>query len=201
MGQRRPAHRWPVAVVVLTTALLYAACSGGSEAADTTLADVRASESTPTSTAKPTGEDYEAEASDFRHLSTMTPVRGFFVDNRLGHLDEAVAIAEANEGGVYPVGTIIQLVPQEAMVKRATGWSPATSDWEFFFLDVTADGVTIEERGKDQVVNRFGGNCADCHAAAEPKYDFVCEDTHGCEALPIGEDIIEAIQKADPRPR
>ena len=71
----------------------------------------------------------------------MTPVRGFFVDNRLGHLDEAVAIAEANEGGTYPVGTILQLVPQEAMVKRRRASSPATNDWEFFSLDVTPEGT------------------------------------------------------------
>ena len=145
-------------------------------------------------------EDFEAQADDFRNLRTMTPVRGFFVDNFLGHLDEAVAIAEANEGGVYPVGTVLQLVPQEAMVKRRAGWNRATNDWEFFFLDVDEQGTTIAVRGADEVVNRFDGNCASCHQAAEPKYDLVCENDHGCEPLPIGRDVIEAIQDGDPRP-
>ena len=86
------------------------------------------------------------------------------------------------------------------MVKRRKGWNPATKDWEFFFLDVDAKGTTIVTRGADEVVNRFGGNCASCHEAARPEFDMVCENDHGCEPLPIGHDVIEAIQKADPRP-
>lgn len=154
---------------------------------------------TRTTAADPT-EDFEASADDFTNINDMTPVRGFFVDNRLGYLEEALAIAEANEGGVYPVGTIIQLVPQEAMIKRHAGWNPATNDWEFFFLDVTQEGTTILTRGADEVVNRFGGNCAECHQAAEPRFDLVCEDDHGCEPLPIDDTVIEGIQQADPRP-
>lgn len=146
-------------------------------------------------------EDYVIEASEFVNIQDMTPVRGFFVDNRLGHLDEAIAVAEDPEGGTYPVGTIIQLVPQEAMVKRAPGFDPASNDWEFFSLDVTAQGTEILTRGGAEVVNRFGGSCSGCHGAAEPRFDFVCEDAHGCEPLPIGEDVIEGIQQADPRPR
>jgi hypothetical protein len=52
------------------------------------------------------------------------------------------------------------------------------------------------------VVNRFSGtSCAGCHSAAEPQFDFVCENDHGCAPLPVGDDVITAIQKADPRPR
>jgi hypothetical protein len=145
-------------------------------------------------------EDFVPEAADFTNLHTMTKVRGFYVDNRLGHLDEALAVANSPDGGEYPVGTIIQLVPQEAMVKRRAGFSPATNDWEFFFLDVSPAGTVIAVRGTDDVVNRFGGNCASCHSAAEPQFDMVCEDDHGCEPLPIGDDVILAIQEADPRP-
>ena len=145
-------------------------------------------------------EDFEATAADFVSLKAMTPVSGYFIANKLGKLDEAVAVAKNPDGGVYPVGTIIQLVPQEAMVKRAKGWSAATNDWEFFFLDVTADGATIVTRGAEKTVNRFGGNCASCHALAEPKFDFVCEQTHGCDPLPIDRKVIEGIQAADPRP-
>jgi hypothetical protein len=146
-------------------------------------------------------EDFVPEAGDFRNLHTMTKVRGFYIDNRLGHLDEALAVAGSPDGGEYPVGTIIQLVPQEAMVKRRDGFSPATNDWEFYFLSVSADGTVIETRGREDVVNRFGGNCASCHSLAEPEFDFVCEQDHGCDPLPIGRDVITAVQEADPRPR
>lgn len=146
-------------------------------------------------------EDLVMQADDFVNIHDMTPVRGFFVDNPLGHLDEAIAVADDPEGGVYPVGTIIQLVPQEAMVKRAPGFDAASNDWEFFSLEVTAEGTTILTRGGAGVVNQFGGTCVDCHSLARPEFDFVCEDDHGCEPLPIGDDVIGSLQEADPRPR
>jgi hypothetical protein len=145
-------------------------------------------------------EDYVAEAGDFRNLHTMTKVRGFYLDNRLGHLEEALAVANSPSGGEYPVGTVIQLVPQEAMVKRQKGFSPSTRDWEFFFLSVNEMGTTIERRGTSDVVNRFGGNCASCHQGAAARFDGVCEQNHGCAPLPIGPDVFHAIQESDPRP-
>ena len=145
-------------------------------------------------------QDFVAQAGDFRNLHTMTKVRNFYVDNRLGHLDQALAVANSPNGGTYPVGTIIQLVPQEAMVKRHKGFSPATRDWEFFFLSVTPMGTTIEKRGTADVVNRFGGNCASCHQGAAARFDGVCEENHGCAPLPIGPDVFHAIQESDPRP-
>ena len=146
-------------------------------------------------------EDFVIQAADFKNLHDMTAVRGFFVDNKLGHLKQAVAMATANKGGSYPVGTILQLVPQEAMIKRHKGFNPKTSDWEFFFLTTDATGTKIVTRGGDEVVNRFGLNCASCHVAARGKFDMVCEKSHGCAPLPVGDDIIHAVQAADPRPR
>ncbi len=157
-----------------------------------------------TATAKPKSdptEDLVMADIDFVNLHDMTPVRGFFVANRLGHLKETLAIANSPNGGKYPVGTVIQLVPQEAMVKRRAGFNPATKDWEFFFLTTDATGTKIDKRGGTEVVNRFGGNCFSCHAAAQGKFDLVCEKDHGCEPLPIGDDIIHSVQEADPRPR
>jgi hypothetical protein len=145
-------------------------------------------------------EDLVMEADDFVALADMTPVRGFFLANPLGHLDEALAVADDPAGGVYPVGTVIQLIPQEAMVKRADGFAPETNDWEFFFLEVSEDGTEILDRGTDQVVNQFDLACADCHQQAEPQFDFVCEQDHGCAPLPIDRDVIEAVQCSDPRP-
>jgi len=146
-------------------------------------------------------EDFVMQASDFKNLHDMTAVRGFFVDNKLGHLKEAVAMATANNGGSYPVGTILQLVPQEAMIKRHKGYNAKTSDWEFFSLSTDATGTKILTRGADEVVNRFGGNCAACHSLAKGKFDMVCEKTHGCAPLPVGDDVFHALQASDPRPR
>jgi hypothetical protein len=86
------------------------------------------------------------------------------------------------------------------MVKHRVGWNPKTKDWEFFFLDVSATGTKIVTRGIENVVNRFGGNCASCHSAADAKFDMVCEHDHGCAPLPVGDDVIRVIQLADPRP-
>ena len=184
---RRALITWTPAIavaVVVTVAL--GACSGG--------------DSAHRSSAPKPRQDFVAQVGDFRNLHTMTKVRGFYVDNRLGHLDQALAVANSPKGGRYPVGTIIQLVPQEAMVKRQEGFSPTTRDWEFFFLSVTPMGTTIEKRGTADVVNRFGGNCASCHQGAAARFDGVCEENHGCAPLPIGPDVFHAIQESDPRP-
>lgn len=188
-------------IVALAASTLYACTDNdlGSASGSAASGTAAASGGASTSTADKS-EDFEATAADFVSLKAMTPVNGYFISNKLGHLDDAVAVAKSADGGTYPVGTIIQLVPQEAMVKRASGWSPATNDWEFFFLDVTAKGATIVTRGAEKTVNRFGGNCASCHSLAEPKWDFICEQTHGCDPLPIDRKVIEGIQAADPRP-
>jgi hypothetical protein len=59
----------------------------------------------------------------------MTHLRQFYVDNVLGNLDATLAVANSATGGTYPPGTVIQLVPTEAMVKRAKGFNPVTHDW------------------------------------------------------------------------
>jgi hypothetical protein len=196
------AHQpWGALKQVLAVALpvviaVVAACSSGDDSDEA--ADDRSDETTTTT--EP--EDLVMEADDFVNIHDMTAVRGFFVDNRLGHLDDALAIANDTEGGgAYPVGTIIQLIPQEAMVKRAPGFDPDSNDWEFFSLNVTPEGTEIVTRGGAEVINQFGGSCADCHQLAEPEFDFVCEKEHGCEPLPIGDDVIMSVQEADPRPR
>jgi len=40
----------------------------------------------------------------------------------------------------YPVGTILQLIPTEAMVKHSRGTFAKSNDWEFFSLDLSAAG-------------------------------------------------------------
>lgn len=157
---------------------------------------------TVASTTTVVDEDVVAQPSDFKNLKDMTKVRGMFIDNLLGHLDEAVAVATNPEGGVFPVGTVIQLVPQEAMIKRKAGFSPAFGDWEFFELDTSAEGTVISKRGGAEVVNRFGGqSCAACHVKADIKFDFICEKTNGCDPLPIPDSVFIALQEGDARPR
>ena len=46
----------------------------------------------------------------------------------------------------YPVGTILQLIPAEAMVKHSRGTFAKSNDWEFFSLDLSAAGTRISER-------------------------------------------------------
>jgi hypothetical protein len=170
------------------------ACGGPGHRAGAPAASTRAA-----ATAAP-AVDVHVTSDSFRSLRTMTHVRGFYVSNLLGNLSATLAVARSLEGGTYPPGTLLQLVPQEAMVKHRKGWNPATNDWEFFSLDVSGTGTKILTRGTQRVVNRFGGNCASCHSAAQPKFDFVCEHNHGCAPLPIGDNVIRAIQLADPRP-
>lgn len=146
-------------------------------------------------------EDLEAMGEDFECLTDWDKVRRFRITNPLGHLDEALAVANNPEGGVYPVGTIIQLIPTEAMVKRRAGFSEESADWEFFSLRPSPDGTEILDRGTTAVTNSFGGNCFDCHAKAEAKFDFICEQDHGCDPIPVGEAIINNLQENDPRCR
>ena len=98
----------------------------------------------------------------------------------------------------YPVGTILQLVPFEAMVKHPREKFPKTNGWEFFALDVSPAGTKINDRG-DSVVNVSQGvTCLSCHQPAA-RFDFVCEKGHGCAPIPFDDQKIADIQKADLR--
>lgn len=207
----------PALRCIFLTALCFAlACGddsaptdadGGMDAAPMDAQDQDTSQDTPDA-AEPdaVGEDVgpdvldlDMQAEDFTCIRDGEKVRKFYVTNPLGFLDEALAVANSTEGGTYPVGTVLQLVPLEAMVKRRAGYSPETNDWEFFSLDVRAGETTILARGAADVVNAFGGNCLDCHSLAEPQWDLVCEDTHGCDPLPLSDEVILNIQNADSR--
>jgi len=172
--------------------------TAGSDSSDS---DSSGSDSTSSDSSGDTsgGVDPILAAEDFGCILDWPKVRRFRVTNVLGEVDATLAVANAAEGGVYPVGSLIQLVPTEAMVKRAPGFAPQAHDWEFFSLSVSAAGTEILDRGSDQVVNAFGGNCFDCHAKAQPQWDFICEQDHGCDPLPITAEQIDALQNADPR--
>jgi hypothetical protein len=138
------------------------------------------------------------DESSFKCITAMTPVRHFYVDNLLGNLEKTVAVAQAGTGD-YPEGTVLQLIPNEVMIKRQKGFSPVTRDWEFFFLDVSPEGSKIYKRGFVDVNNRLGLNCFACHVKAKPEFDFVCEQGHGCDPIPITRAMFGALQRTDPR--
>ncbi len=141
----------------------------------------------------------QVDNGSFRCIRQMTPVRHFYVDNLLGHVDATVAAANAKAGAIYPEGSLVQLVPTEAMVKREKDFNPATGDWEFFELEVSESASRILKRGFAEVNNRFGKNCFSCHVLAREPWDFICESGHGCEPIPISRAMTGALQRADPR--
>ena len=149
-------------------------------------------------------DDLYMEGDDFECIQDGTKVRNMYIRNDLGYLDEALAVANSPTGGTYPVGTIIQLIPEEAMVKRFEGFSPETHDWEYFYMTVSETGAEVISRGSDPYVGPTGvtnvaANCHDCHVKAEPQWDMICEDDNGCDPLPFPDAAIEALQAGDPR--
>lgn len=156
--------------------------------------------------AKPAGYGFagppskvEVAESSFSCIRDLKPVRGFYVANVRGDIEGTLKAANSTTGAVYPPGSLVQLVPTEAMVKREAGFNPATKDWEFFELVVSPTATKINVRGTTDVVNRFGGNCLTCHAQAKPEWDMICEQTHGCAPIPITPLMARAIQNTDPR--
>ncbi len=137
--------------------------------------------------------------ASFGCMRDMTQVDRFYVSNMLGDLDATLAVARSPTGGTYPPGSVVQLVPTEVMVKREPGFNAQTNDWEFFELDVSPLGSSIRVRGHADVVNRFGGNCLECHAKARPEFDMICGVENGCDPIPLTIDMIRALQKTDPR--
>lgn len=147
----------------------------------------------------PVAEDFVAQASDFECLKDWERVRNIRLTNKLGRLEDALALArDPKPGSRYPVGTIIQLFPGEAMVKRGRGYDPENNDWEYFELATSASGTEILKRGRDDIVNMFGGQCFGCHEAARD-FDFICENDHGCVELPVTGAQIAVLQDRDPR--
>ena len=199
-GRGARAHGWVAASTLVLAGLLFVACGGSSS--PTAHAPVTSPPAaTTTTTAAPAPlPDIAPTAATFVNINTMTRVGDHFITSLNGHLDAALAVARSKTGGVYPVGTLIQLIPTEAMVKRHRGYSPSTGDWEFFSLSVSPQGTSIKSAGA-KVKNFFGGDCSACHSLAKPQFDFVCEKSHGCAPLGVTDAFIANIQKNDPRPR
>jgi hypothetical protein len=152
----------------------------------------------PALAAPPSPASFPISDKSFKCITEMTHVRHFYVDNLAGNLDGTVKVAQAATGN-YPVGSVLQLVPNEVMVKREKGFNATTRDWEFIDLNLSPDGSTIRVRGFQDVNNRFGGNCFTCHVKARAEFDLVCDNNHGCDPIPITRAMSGALQRTDPR--
>jgi Cytochrome P460 len=112
-------------------------------------------------------------------------------------LQEAVKVFESGAPAAdYPEGTVIRLIPQEAMIKRSRTAFANTNGWEYFALTVTPQGTTVRERG-ETASNRLG-TCQSCHSKAA-KFDYVCRSGHDCPIVSLTEQQIAALQANDPR--
>src|SRR6202021_2595582 len=141
---------------------------------------------------------YKLDASDFKCITKLTSVKHFFVDNLAGNLAGTVDVAKAGKG-TYPEGTVLQLIPNEVMIKQQKGFSPGTNDSEFFALDTDKNGSKVVSRGGQDVNNFLGLSCFECHKAARAEFDLVCEQDHGCVPLPLTRAMFHAVQHTDPR--
>ena len=136
--------------------------------------------------------------SAFKCISELAASGRFFVDNILGNLDATLAVANSSSGGNYPPGSLLTLVPNEAMIKHQQGWNPTTNDWEFFLLDLSAEDTSISVRGGAEVASP-SGSCFGCHQLARPEWDLVCGVDHGCAPIQFNLQQIRAAQAMDPR--
>ena len=147
-------------------------------------------------------KEFIAQESDFRCLLDGKKVDGktFVLFNRnRGRLQKALHLARKGKPGKqYPVGTIVQLFPFEAMVKRGGGFNPGGDGWEFFQLSVTPNGTQTVSRGGAEVANVVG-SCQNCHQNFASQYDLICEFVIGSSGLGLTDDQVRSLQAADPR--
>lgn len=149
------------------------------------------------------GREFVATETDFTCIRDWPKVRNLRVFHRKPKkLKKAIRILEgAKPGKRLPKGTIVQLIPFEAMVKRGGKFNKEGRGWEFFSLGVNGTATTIMQRGGAEVTNVFtGDSCQTCHSAAVD-FDFVCERGHGCVSLPdfVTDEFLAALQEGDAR--
>jgi hypothetical protein len=145
-------------------------------------------------------QDITISEQTFGCILDWPKVRNTYLKNAdPGKLKEAIRIfRDSVPGAEYPVGTVLQLVPFEAMVKHLREKFPKTNGWEFFSLNVSQEGTKIRDRGINVVNLSQGVTCLSCHQAAS-KFDFVCEKKHGCAPIPFDDQKIAELQSGDAR--
>jgi hypothetical protein len=152
-----------------------------------------------------TARQFVADIEDFQCLldGTKAPGKHFFVFHRKQRaLKKALHKIETGKMGKgLPVGTILQLVPFEAMVKRGGKFNREGHGWEYFSLNVKADGTTeILARGQSEVLGAFThSSCQTCHENLAAQHDAICEFVQGTEGIGLTDDILAVLQNGDPR--
>src|SRR6185436_16727457 len=99
-------------------------------------------------------QDIVVSEKDFTCIRDGHKIRNTFIRHSdPAKLKEAMRIFQDSvPDKEYPVGTFMQLVPGEVMVKHPREKFPKTNGWEFFALDLSEAGTKIRDRG-DKVVN------------------------------------------------
>src|SRR5258708_26177978 len=88
---------------------------------------------------RPSPAAFPISDKSFKCITQMTHVRHFYVDNLAGNLSGTVKVAQAATGK-YPAGSVLQLVPNEVMVRREQGFNATTHDWGASDLTIDEDG-------------------------------------------------------------
>ena len=90
---------------------------------------------------------YKVDGSTFQCITKMTPVKHFFADNLAGNLAGTVDVAKAGKGQ-FPEGTVLQLIPNEAMVKQDSAQGRTIGSSSPSTLTRTARKLLTRERRK-----------------------------------------------------
>src|SRR5260370_10031415 len=127
-------------------------------------------------------EDITVTDKSFGCIRDGTKVRNTYIRNAdPERLAEAVRILRDRVANTeYPVGTFLQLVPGEVMVKHPKAKFPETNGWEFFSLELAtalppdpSPPATRTKAPGDEVVNFLGVTCLSLRIPAA-RYDLVC---------------------------
>lgn len=156
--------------------------------------------------AAPAGaRQFVASTRDFHCLfdGTKVPGKHFFVFHRKkAALKRALHKLETGKlGKGLPVGTVLQLVPQEAMVMRGGKFNRDGHGWEYFSLNPKSDGTSeILARGTSEVTGAVTHtSCQTCHERFAADHDAICEFVIGTAGIGLTDDFLSIIQNADPR--
>jgi hypothetical protein len=155
---------------------------------------------------EPAGPPAFSRIPKFRCLTDGTKPAGkdfFIFDRSRKKLQAAVQMTESGDVSAgYPVGTILQIFPFEAMVKRKPGFNPDGDDWEFFQLKVEQGKheykTVVVDHGKNEITN-FAGSCQNWHAGLAKSHDLVCGFVIGAAGLGLTDAQIAAAHASDPR--
>jgi hypothetical protein len=144
-------------------------------------------------------KEFVAQPKDFRCLTDGAQPEGklFRIFGKKRIVKKALRKTKTGKlGKGYPVGTILQLFPFEAMAKRGGKFNKEGNGWEYFKLKANADGTTeILARGTAEVTNFLGFSCQECHERLAKDHDSVCELVVGIEGLMISEDLFQSLRR------